>query len=111
MARLLLSAFPLRRCVVIAGNKSRVVRRPNDCAVEIPVHRSLFMRLLRNYSTVLLTSGLLVAAFTRTSLAAPTTTSFTYQGQLKASGQLADGPFEMTFRLFDSQAGANQIGS
>ncbi len=39
------------------------------------------------------------------------TTAFSYQGSLKDSGNPANGSFQMQFKLFDSQAGAGQIGS
>jgi hypothetical protein len=41
--------------------------------------------------------------------AQPLTTAFTYQGELKANGDLAQGPHDMRFRLYDG-AGV-QIGS
>src|SRR5262249_20802406 len=36
---------------------------------------------------------------------------FTYQGQLKESGQTANGTFDFRFRLFDASSAGNQIGS
>ena len=38
-------------------------------------------------------------------------TSFTYQGELKQSGQNATGTFDMQFRLYDLPNGGTQIGS
>ncbi len=38
-------------------------------------------------------------------------TAFTYQGQLKEAGQPYSGPADVTFRLFDAEAGGLQIGS
>lgn len=37
-------------------------------------------------------------------------TEFTYQGQLKSAGVLADGSFDLTFRLWDADMGGSQIG-
>ena len=39
------------------------------------------------------------------------TTAFTYQGQLSDAGALANGSFDVRFALFDSAAGAAQIGA
>jgi hypothetical protein len=41
----------------------------------------------------------------------PQTTAFTYQGDLTASGQPANGNFDLTFKLFDAVTGGNQLGS
>jgi hypothetical protein len=41
----------------------------------------------------------------------PQSTAFTYQGNLTASGQPANGNFDMTFKLFDSPTLFNQVGS
>ena len=38
-------------------------------------------------------------------------TAFTYQGELKQSGQLAVGVYDMRFRLFDAALGGAQVGS
>jgi hypothetical protein len=40
----------------------------------------------------------------------PQYTAFTYQGSLTASGQPANGNFDMTFKLFDSETLFNQVG-
>ncbi|WP_223786720.1 hypothetical protein [Marinicella meishanensis] len=37
-------------------------------------------------------------------------TSFTYQGQLSQSGQAAQGPYDMTFALYDADSAGNQVG-
>ncbi|MCH8210312.1 MAG: tail fiber domain-containing protein [Planctomycetes bacterium] len=42
--------------------------------------------------------------------ASPPSTAFTYQGRLLWSGEPYDGLADLTFKLFDSAAGANQIG-
>jgi trimeric autotransporter adhesin len=39
------------------------------------------------------------------------TSTFTYQGELKASGSPANASFDMEFRLFNAQSGGSQIGS
>lgn len=39
------------------------------------------------------------------------TTVFTYQGELKESGTLVNGTFDLRFRLFDVAEGGNPIGS
>jgi hypothetical protein len=41
----------------------------------------------------------------------PQTTAFTYQGNLTANGQPANGNFNLTFKLFDAATSGNQIGS
>ena len=42
--------------------------------------------------------------------ASPPSTAFTYQGRLLWSGEPYDGLADLTFKLFNSAAGANQIG-
>jgi hypothetical protein len=42
---------------------------------------------------------------------APAQTAFTYQGELKQSGQNANGPYDMQFRLYDLPNGGVQVGS
>ena len=44
-------------------------------------------------------------------LAQPLGTSFTYQGELRASGVPASGPHDLRFRLYDTASGGNQVGS
>ncbi len=44
-------------------------------------------------------------------LASAQNSTFTYQGELKDSGGLANGAFNMTFALWDSSVGGNQIDS
>ncbi len=44
------------------------------------------------------------------SIAAPVTTAFTYQGQLKSDGSPANGLHDLRFRLFDAQAAGAQVG-
>ncbi|MCA9726610.1 MAG: hypothetical protein KC729_02940 [Candidatus Eisenbacteria bacterium] len=38
-------------------------------------------------------------------------TAFTYQGQLQQDGSPAQGPYDLLFRLFDSQTDGSQLGS
>lgn len=42
---------------------------------------------------------------------APVSSGFTYQGRLAQGGVQVDGPFDLTFRLFDLSAGGSQVGS
>ncbi len=42
---------------------------------------------------------------------APIGTNFTYQGQLKESGLLANGPYDFQFALYDAATGGSQVGS
>lgn len=51
-----------------------------------------------------------VAAGTATALAAPLTTTFTYQGQLKSDGEPLNGAADFEFTLWDSAVGGNQVG-
>ncbi|OAI38638.1 hypothetical protein AYO38_09225 [bacterium SCGC AG-212-C10] len=44
-------------------------------------------------------------------LAVPLATTFTYQGRLAQANASASGPFDFQFLLFDSPAGATQVGS
>lgn len=53
--------------------------------------------------------GTLLAVF-GSSISAQTT-AFSYQGSLKDGGNLANGAFQMQFKLFDSLGGAGQVGS
>jgi hypothetical protein len=57
----------------------------------------------------LLAASLLLAL--STTYADPQPTAFTYQGNLTASGQPANGTFDLTFKLFGSATGSDQIGS
>ncbi len=41
----------------------------------------------------------------------PIGTSFTYQGQLKDGGLLANGPYDFQFSLYDAASGGSQVGS
>jgi len=41
----------------------------------------------------------------------PIDTSFTYQGQLKESGLLANGAYDFQFSLYDAASGGSQVGS
>jgi hypothetical protein len=45
------------------------------------------------------------------SVAAQTNTTFTYQGELRESGEPADGSFDMDFALWDAPGGGSQVGS
>jgi len=42
---------------------------------------------------------------------APIGTNFTYQGQLKENGLLANGPYDFQFALYDAATGGSQVGS
>ncbi len=44
-------------------------------------------------------------------IAAPLSTSFTYQGQIELSGQPLDASADVLFKLFDAASGGTQIGS
>jgi hypothetical protein len=57
----------------------------------------------------LLAASLLLAL--STSYADTQPTAFTYQGNLTANGQPANGTVDLTFKLFDSATGPTQIGS
>lgn len=43
-------------------------------------------------------------------IAAHADTAFTYQGELRQNGGLADGPFNMDFALWDAASGGSQVG-
>ena len=51
-----------------------------------------------------------LAATTLTALAAPLTSSFTYQGRLTEGANAANGQYDLTFRLFDAVSGGNPAG-
>lgn len=53
----------------------------------------------------------LLIGFSTDIFPAAQSSAFTYQGSLSASGQPANGNFDLTFALFDDPAGGNQIGS
>ena len=57
-----------------------------------------------------LLSALLLLAFSAV-YADPQSTAFTYQGNLTSNGQPANGSFDLTFKLFGSATGTDQIGS
>ncbi len=52
-----------------------------------------------------------LSGFSLLGTAGAQTTAFNYQGSLKDGGNPANGSFQMQFKLFDSLAGAGQIGS
>ena len=53
---------------------------------------------------------LLVLLFAST-CAAQNDTTFTYQGELKQNGELADGEFNMTFSVWDAEIGGTQVSA
>jgi hypothetical protein len=53
---------------------------------------------------------LAIAMLAAPALAQPLTTAFTYQGELQAAGQPAQGPHDFQFLLFDAAAGGGQVG-
>lgn len=57
-------------------------------------------------------SARVLVAFASTTLCslAVAQTGFTYQGELRQSGQPANGGFDVEFRLFDAVSGGNQVG-
>ncbi|QOJ00466.1 MAG: hypothetical protein HRU70_08185 [Phycisphaeraceae bacterium] len=54
--------------------------------------------------------GSAVAAWTPAASAQPIGSAFTYQGELRSSGQPATGLFDVRFRLYDAASGGNQVG-
>ncbi len=54
---------------------------------------------------------LMLLIFSRSALADPLGTAFTYQGQLKSSGAAYTGTCDMQFSLFDALAAGTQIGT
>jgi len=65
-------------------------------------------RSIKNWILV----GILNAAFVfgAIQVSAQQTTAFTYQGQLRDSGTNANGPYTMTFKLFDAVTNGSQVG-
>ena len=58
----------------------------------------------------LVTASVLVGAAGR-AVAQPLDTSFTYQGELAASGSPVSGAYDLRFRLYTAEAGGTQVGS
>jgi hypothetical protein len=58
-----------------------------------------------------LATSLLIALAHHATASTLQDTAFTYQGNLTASGQPANGTFDLTFKLFDAVTGGNQLGS
>lgn len=58
-----------------------------------------------------ITQFIVVIAVLAGTAAAQTDTTFTYQGELKESGEPADGLFDMDFALWDAPGGGSQVGS
>jgi len=54
---------------------------------------------------------IVVIAILDGSAAAQTDTTFTYQGELKESGEPANGSFDMDFSLWNAPSGGSQVGS
>ncbi|MCA9304523.1 MAG: hypothetical protein KC996_10410 [Phycisphaerales bacterium] len=59
--------------------------------------------------TLALVLPIAIAAVASPAISADTT--FTYQGSLKQSGGLANGQYQMTFRLFNAAAGGSQLAA
>jgi hypothetical protein len=55
--------------------------------------------------------SILTALFLFATAGFVTAQSFTYQGKLTVSGVPPNGPYDLQFRLFDSETGGNQQGS
>jgi hypothetical protein len=58
-----------------------------------------------------ITQCIAVIAILSGSVAAQADTTFTYQGELKESGEPADGAFDMDFALWNALSGGSQVGS
>ena len=54
---------------------------------------------------------IIVIAILTGTAAAQTDTTFTYQGELKESGEPANGSYNMDFALWDAMSGGSQVGS
>lgn len=66
---------------------------------------------MRSYLTpTLMAAGLAFATFEPASAQTPLGPGFTYQGQLKAGGQPANGTYDFIFELLNSAADGNLIG-
>ncbi len=63
------------------------------------------------YRAIVAAAAAMLSVCASTASAQQIGSAFTYQGQLKTSGQPASGPFDMQFRLFSAATGGNQIGS
>ncbi len=63
----------------------------------------------RNALIVAMAAGMAMA-LGRGAVAAPVTTAFTFQGELKNSGNLASGPVDLRFRVYDAVSAGTQIG-
>jgi hypothetical protein len=55
-------------------------------------------------------AAMLLGFFMASPIAAQTT-AFNYQGKLTDAGNLANGNYDMQFKLFDAVSGGNQIGA
>lgn len=53
---------------------------------------------------------LLGVSLSRPALAQPVSNAFTYQGELRDGGVVADGIYDLRFRLYDALAGGAQVG-
>ena len=63
----------------------------------------------RNQLSALVAAALMSFSATQAMAADPQTTAFTYQGLLNAGGSLANGSYQFTFMLYDSETGPNVI--
>jgi Collagen triple helix repeat (20 copies) len=61
--------------------------------------------------TLLAASLMLSVSLSHAGTSMSQSSAFTYQGQLTASGRPANGNYDMTFALFDSATGGNQVGT
>ena len=59
---------------------------------------------------MLLAGVALCSWFLTASLAFAQSSAFTYQGRLNDNGQPANGSYDMTFALFTSSSGGDQVG-
>ncbi len=66
----------------------------------------------RNLRSLLIVAGLALSAWMIPAgvAATPTDTSFTYQGELQDGAGVANGQYDLTFKLFDANAAGAQVG-
>jgi hypothetical protein len=81
-----------------------------DPAAQIPIANRRARRAPAKGHTMKTKSISMLACLVLCAAAGAQPTAFTYQGRLKNGTQLATGPHDLRFRLWDAASGGNQLG-
>jgi len=85
--------------------------RPPRCAAIEPIQIRFSLESTMRRSRVLMSSLALMLCAGAVRAQFGVGSAFTYQGQLSVSGSLANGSYDIQFRLLDAASGGSQVGS